>query len=554
MGLPPPLAPTRSLIIIAQGLPLLNFNSHVNIAVMRLLRAVTQVTIYSLALSFFLFFFLCLIRFDLSNDYLVLSYLEAAMGRATKLFLLVSSISLFVSSNCVAETTDCRAPGINDLRELPAHLRQADIVSGKIPLSKVISDGLTLMITDFNRCDGRGRPGATGNPIPQKRPIPPELIQFFTRTSGQEAMSCAACHNQPQSLGSGDHAANVLQFPAVAVIPAVREWFTPTFSPNFPERNTPTIFGTGPVELLGREMTEDLQGIKADAQQRASKSGKNVSASLDTKGINFGSITAFPNGSVDTSGVVGVDPDLIVKPFQRKGALVSLREFAITASNQHMGMQAVERFGSGDFDDDGVKDELSIGDATAMALRQATLPIPERTAPPEGMENEATRGEELFNTIGCANCHVPKLPLRSTVFCDPNPFNPPGNLTDQSQRVCVDLKGVTGLNSNMVPLFSDLKRHVICDARKPHFCSDPPNHLQVTDRLFPVPVDEFITTKLWDMGNSAPYGHRGDESTLYEAIVDHGGEATTAEQAYETLSSEDQLSVVIFLRTLKAPI
>jgi hypothetical protein len=52
--------------------------------------------------------------------------------------------------------------------------------------------------------------------------------------------------------------------------------------------------------------------------------------------------------------------------------------------------------------------------------------------------------------------------------------SPPGNLKDQSQRVCVDRLGLTGLSSHQVPLFSDLKRHVICDAQKPHFCSDPP--------------------------------------------------------------------------------
>ena len=46
------------------------------------------------------------------------------------------------------------------------------------------------------------------------------------------------------------------------------------------------------------------------------------------------------------------------------------------------------------------------------------------------------------------------------------------------------------------------------------------------------------------MGNSAPYGHRGDESTLHEAIVDHGGEATAAADRYESLPATDQLAIV----------
>ena len=393
------------------------------------------------------------------------------MRRAAKLFLIAASVIAFGQSARSQDNLDCVVPGIRDFPAMPAHLNQADIVSGKTPLADVIAHGLTLLITNFNRCDGQGRPTATGNAVPERRPLPPELIQFFTRTSGLESMSCAGCHNQPQSLASGDHAANVLQTPAPTIIPAVREWFTPGFSPNFPERNTNTIFGTGPVELLAREMTEDLLRTQRQATQDAKRSGRRVTRPLRTKGISFGEISALPDGTVDTRAVVGVDPDLIVKPFQRKGALVSLREFAISASNQHMGMQAVERFGTEDFDGDGVAGELTVGDITAMALRQATLPIPQRTPPPAGLETVAERGEELFGSIGCTNCHVPSLPLRSTVFCDPNPFNPPGNLTDQSQRVCVDLLGITGLTSNMVPLFSDLKRHVICDSRKPHFCS-----------------------------------------------------------------------------------
>jgi len=106
----------------------------------------------------------------------------------------------------------------------------------------------------------------------------------------------------------------------------------------------------------------------------------------------------------------------------------------------------------------------------------------------------------------------------------------------------------------MVPLFSDLKRHVICDARRPHFCSDPPEHPQTSDRQFLIPVDQFLSSKLWDMGNSAPYGHRGDLSTLHEAIVAHGGEATAAAEQYEGLAATDQLAIVTFLRTLKAPV
>ena len=74
------------------------------------------------------------------------------------------------------------------------------------------------------------------------------------------------------------------------------------------------------MELLGREMTEDLLRIQRQAMLDARRCGRRVTRPLLTKGISFGEISALPDGTVDTRAVVGVDPDLIVKPFQRKGA------------------------------------------------------------------------------------------------------------------------------------------------------------------------------------------------------------------------------------------
>ena len=47
----------------------------------------------------------------------------------------------------------------------------------------------------------------------------------------------------------------------------------------------------------------------------------------------------------DTHEIVGVNSDLVIKPFGVKGVAVSLREFTSFALNQHHGIQANERFG-----------------------------------------------------------------------------------------------------------------------------------------------------------------------------------------------------------------
>jgi hypothetical protein len=61
----------------------------------------------------------------------------------------------------------------------------------------------------------------------------------------------------------------------------------------------------------------------------------------------------------------------------------------------------------------------------------------------------------------------------------------------------------------------------------------------------------FLTRKLWDVGNSGPYGHRGDLTTLTQAIIVHGGEARPARDAFVALSTEDKAAIITFLKTLQ---
>ena len=93
--------------------------------------------------------------------------------------------------------------------------------------------------------------------------------------------------------------------------------------------------------------------------------------------VFFGKIIAQPNGSIDTSMIEGVDTDLIIKPFHQKGAVISLRQFTNNAMNHHHGIQSAERFGLDlDPDSDGIVNELTVGDITAITVFQATLPVP----------------------------------------------------------------------------------------------------------------------------------------------------------------------------------
>jgi cytochrome c peroxidase len=66
-----------------------------------------------------------------------------------------------------------------------------------------------------------------------------------------------------------------------------------------------------------------------------------------------------------------------------------------------------------------------------------------------------------------------------------------------------------------------------------------------------VPVDQFLTRKLWDVGNTAPYGHRGDLTTISEAILHHAGEARQQREKFAALAKDQQAEIVEFLKQLQ---
>jgi cytochrome c553 len=472
-------------------------------------------------------------------------------------------IVLVIGCFCVVRnkfvTAQSRSPLIGERPALEEHIKQTDIENGAIEFKRLLRIGESIFAARWTKLDGQGRPAATGSGVPTKRD--PSHDPGFLRTSGTDATSCADCHNQPAIGGSGGFVANV--FVLAQTLDPVTDSVSAEFSN---ERNTLGMNGSGAMEMLAREMTTDLLKIRAAAVSEARSSNASVTRRLDTKGINFGQITASPNGSVDVSGVEGVDPDLIIKPFHQKGVVNSVRVFTVNAFNHHHGMEAVERFGVGqkdskgniitthDFDEDGVPDELTVGDITAATIFQVAMNTPGRVISNDPVRRAAAeRGEEQFSAIGCADCHKPALILNNRIFSEPNPFNPAGNLRlqDVNHAYTFDLTKDIPMprlepwgDGAIVRAYTDLKRHVICDSADPFFCNE---------RLIQsgVPLNEFITRKLWDVGNTAPYGHRGDLTTITEAILHHAGEGRLARERYAALSEQQKAEVAEFLKQLQ---
>lgn len=442
------------------------------------------------------------------------------------------------------------------------HLDQGQIERGAIPMWQVLRHGKELFEASFNRLDGQGRPASTGTGEPRLAMAP-----AFLRTSGPDANSCMGCHNQPRTGGGGEFVANVF------VLAQAKDPVTFSVASSVAnERNSLGMFGSGAIELLAREMSAELIAIREEATREAQRTGQPATRALVAKRVHFGHVTVLPDGRVDPREIEGVDWDLIVKPFHQKGAVVSLREFSVTAMNHHHGMQATERFGANrDADRDGISNELTEGDITAISLFQASLGVPGRLLPRDiEQRKSALRGQELFASIGCAQCHIPALWLSQTQFTEPNPYNPTGTLRPENvqRSVSMDLQKEGGKprlepareGGSWVRAFTDLKRHQLNDEELDHFQNE--RIAQGTKSgfapasAFTVPVEprstsEFLTRKLWDAGNSMPYGHRGDLTTLSEAIHFHGGEARKSRDAFFALAPASRTAIVDFLKTLQ---
>ena len=468
---------------------------------------------------------------------------------------------------------------------IPRHLQDGEEYRLSIP--QLIAFGRKLFCANWTWQEGGGRPLTKGTGRPLSDPKNPLTgLRAFNRISGPDANSCAGCHNSPYGIagGGGDFVTNVFVLAqrfdfatfdprdGLAIRGAVGEDNSPaTLQTIGDSRATTGMFGAGYIEMLAREITADLQAIRDSVPRGDSKE-------LISKGIHFGKIARKANGIWDVSNVQGLPrlslistgsqdpPSLVIRPWHQAANVVSIREFTNTAFNQHHGIQSTERFGRDtDPDGDGVTNELTRADVTAVTVFQATLQVPGRVIPNDPEVEEAVRtGERTFQRIGCAECHIPALPLtkRGAVFTEPNPYNPPGNLrTGQAPRLQVDLSSPDlpqprlradpeRRDAIMVPIYADFKLHDICDKDDPGI--EPLDMNQNTwSPKFHSGNRRFLTRRLWGAANEPPYFHHGLFTTMRQAVLAHAGEALASRRAYEALPKYSQDALIEFLKTLQ---
>jgi hypothetical protein len=463
--------------------------------------------------------------------------------------------------------------------------------------SQAFALGDAMFSAKFNAADGGGANVGVGERYTRMpRADLTGAGQWATHTparaTGPNATGCTGCHNLGGDDGAGDSAANVH-----------RDANHTKALNMMVERNTPHVFGLGGQQKLAEEMTTDLQSTRT-AARTALGCGTTTTAgsstiNLASKGVSFGSmVIAHTAGSTactetlnppTTGAAKAVSADLIVRPFQWKGANAFIRDFVRGAMHNEIGLQATELLGSPtvdpasvDGDGDGVKNEAFVGDVTAMTLYQAAQPRPTTRqelaslgvipALSSAETSAITDGSAVFDRNGCGSCHVRQLTVNDVVFREPSnnvSFRDPGNLfpngrsygsssLDIANPVTFDLTKDSPENADIhtangqtlgafvrdaaghatVALFGDMRRHDMGAA-----LAEEVDEIGTGKSVF-------LTENLWGCGSTAPYLHDGRAASLTEAILEHGGEAQTARNNFAADSTTSQQHLVTFLNNL----
>jgi len=461
---------------------------------------------------------------------------------------------------------DSQLPEVSQPIPVDLTVNQSDISSGRLDFAEVFEVGDEIFGTLFTAKDGVGANLADDAAVSIRfsrvpRADLPGFISDPFRATGPNAQGCLSCHEVPFEDGAGGIEGNVHRDPQRTGDPGL-----------FIQRNAPHVFAPGALQLLAEEATAEIKQIRDQAVAQARRTGTSVKALLTTSNnVNYGSIIAQPSGTVDTGGVQGVDSDLIVKPFQWKGSVAFLRAFVRDASNNELGMQPVEMFGANnDADHDGVSNEFSVGQITALTIYQAAQPRPSTIVelnrqdpaafPLTRSQREAIKaGEDLFSRIGCADCHKPVLRLKNPVFKEPSsspdyrdatlpsgvnplevgldPRNPArfDFTVDAPDEIPLESDGRGGA---LVRVFGDLKRHDM-----------GPGLAESIDEVGTGP-SVWRTRELWGVGSTGPWLHDGRATTLKDAILFHGGEAQESRDKFAGLRRSEQANITKFLQNL----
>jgi CxxC motif-containing protein (DUF1111 family) len=264
-------------------------------------------------------------------------------------------------------------------------------------------------------------------------------------------------------------------------------------------RSTPALFGAGRIDAVS-----DKTLLEAEQRKFAS----------------------FP----EIKGRVSRLRDGRLGRFGWKCQISSLRDFVLAACSNELGLEVpghhqASLTASKDFDPSKITLDLDEDQCDLLVAFVRALPAPVFKPFDNGLV--LSRGHAVFESIGCAACHAPRLGSVAGMYSDLLLHDLGVSLGDSGTYY-----GGTSTPAPVVDLAGG--------------------------KELPKPVNEaapgeWRTAPLWGVASSAPYLHDGRAKTLDEAIRLHGGEAAATSQRYTELPGDDRQALLALLHSLAAP-
>jgi CxxC motif-containing protein (DUF1111 family) len=223
--------------------------------------------------------------------------------------------------------------------------------------------------------------------------------------------------------------------------------------------------------------------------------------------------TAHHRGFDAVKGRLSKLPDGRIGRFGWKAQTASLKDFVESACAMELGLEVpTHHQARAPLDFDSKKPaalDLTQDECDALTAYVASIPSPsERPDAPD-----VIKGRTLFEHVGCATCHLPKLGTINGIYSDL-----------LLHAMGSDLSDSAGYYGSITP-------------------SSPDGPT----------ADEWRTPPLWGFRDSGPYLHDGRAETLEQAVAYHGGQGEESAKLFFGLSLRSRLKVQSFLNSLAAP-
>ncbi len=331
------------------------------------------------------------------------------------------------------------------------------------------------------------------------------------------------------------------------------------------QRNTPPVFGSGLIDDIPEDVIEEQEKL----QERHPEISGRVSRLRDSSIGRFG----------------------------WRANVSQLVQFVDRACANELGLETKRRWQTADPNHPAYRNpthDIDDGDIESMSMFVSQLRRPVRIEPSTPNQSAVVEfGESKFASVGCAVCHVPNLGRASGLYSDlllhdmgPNLYDYDAaephvvryRLTNEYRDLPPELSipyygsptvfRPDSLRGSMksprrdyrtndyVPIQSgrELSSRVLKIGPGQVTSTVTRQEIGMERRLQPSNTSqEWRTTPLWGVRDSAPYMHDGRAETLLEAIAMHDGEAAGTRDRFLQLSLADRNAILKFLQTLVAP-